>query len=148
MLVKIKEGTYLNIRNVSYIDIETKDFSYTTMGSNQLNFADFDFASREELITLFESDNAKQFLGLSNDDSSSKIYVNVETIEKVDYSMVDEGIKISIWFINDENSCTFHIKEKEGFVDKLVKEINAKLGEIKPQYVDHFQEKIWQIIVN
>lgn len=140
MLVKIKEDTYLNIKNVAYISIEEKDFSYTTIGNKELSYVDFDFISRDELIALFEGENAKQFLGLSGD--QVKIYINVETIVKVDYLEEDDGVKVHVWFINDENSYTFRIRydEHDGhdFIDRFVKCINEKLGKIEPQYVDHF----------
>lgn len=139
MLVKIKEDTYLNIKNVAYMSIEEKDFSYTTIGSKELSYVDFDFISRDELMALFDNENAKQFLGLSGD--HVKIYINVETIVKVDYAEEDGRIKAHVWFINDENPYAFSIKdeeEDEKFVDKFIKEINTRLGEIKPQYVDHF----------
>lgn len=88
---------------------------------------------------MFENENAKQFLGLSGD--HVKIYVNVETIVKVDYETENDRTKVHVWFINDENPCAFSIKsenEDEEFIDKFIKEINTRLGEIKPQYVDHF----------
>lgn len=139
MLVKIKEDTYLNIKNVAYLSIEEKYFSYTTIGSKELNYVDFDFISRDELIALFDNENTKQFLGLSGD--QIKIYINVESIVKVDYAEEDDRIKAHVWFINDEKPYAFSIKnenEDEDFTDKFTKEINTRLGEIKPQYVDHF----------
>lgn len=139
MLVKIKEDTYLNIKNVAYISIEEKEFDYTTIGSKELSYVDFDFISRDELIALFENENTKQFLGLSGD--HTKIYINIETIVKVDYATENDRIKVHVWFINDENPYAFSIKnenEDEEFIDKFIKEINKRLGEINPQYVDHF----------
>lgn len=141
MLVKIEEGTYLNIKNVAYISIEEKDFSYTTMGSKSLSYVDLGVISRDELISLFESENAKkQFLGLSGD--RVKIYLNVETITKVDFEAGDEGVKVHVWFINDDNPYTFHIKydehDDDNFIDRFIKEINERLGRMEPQYVDHF----------
>ena len=55
MLVKIKEDTYLNIKNVAYLSIEEKDFSYTTMGNKELSYVNFDFISRDELISASSS---------------------------------------------------------------------------------------------
>jgi len=139
MLVKIKEDTYLNIKNVAYISIEEKEFDYTTIGSKELSYVDFDFISRDELIALFENENTKQFLGLSGD--HTKIYINIETIVKVDYATENDRTKVQVWFINDENPYAFSIKNEnkdEEFIDRFIKEINTRLGEINPQYVDHF----------
>lgn len=140
MLVKIKEDTYLNIKNVAYISVEEKDFSYTTIGSKELSYVDFDFISRDELIALFENENAKQFLG-GLSDGQVKVYLNVEAIVKVIYETENDGTKVYIWFINDENPYAFRVKNEnkdEEFIDKFIKDINEILGEIKPQYVDHF----------
>lgn len=139
MLVKIKEDTYLNIKNVAYISIEEKDFSYTTIGNKELSYVDFDFISRDELIALFEDDNAKQFLGLSG--GQVKIYLNVEAIVKVIYETENDGTKVHVWFINDENPYAFRVKNEnkdEEFIDKFIKDINERTGKMEPQYVDHF----------
>lgn len=140
MLAKIEENTFLNIKNVAYISIEEKDFGYTTMGNKELTCVEFGVISRDDLIVLFENEDVKKkFLGLSGD--HVKIYINVETIVKVDYDKEDDGVRVRVWFINDESPYAFSIKnenEDKNFIDKFIKEINERLGKMEPQYVDHF----------
>ena len=135
MLIEIEKDTYLNIKNVAFLTINEKNFGYTTIGSQNLRYVDFGFISRDELIDLFKGENTKQFIGLNYENANS--YINVETIIKVRFEAENDIIKAHIWFVNDEIPYIVGSKDEE-FIDKFIKEIEEKLGEVKAQYVDHF----------
>ena len=141
MLVKVEEGTYLNIKNISYMIIEGKECQYTEVGNSNLKSFEFGFISKETFLTFIDNDS--KFIGMNGSKdliyvNKDLIYVNIEAITKINYSDEDSGkVRVSIWFINDENSYTFNVNDRD-MLDKIINKINDQLGLEKSVYVDHF----------
>ena len=134
MLIKVEEGTYLNIKNISYMIIEGKDCQYTEVGNSNLKSFEFGFISKETFLSFIDNDS--KFIGMNG--SKDLIYINIEAITKINYSDEDSGkVRVSIWFINDENSYTFNVNDRD-MLDKIINKINEQFGLEKSVYVDHF----------
>ena len=134
MLIKVEEGTYLNIKNISYMIIEGKECQYTEVGNSNLKSFEFGLITKETFLTFIDNDS--KFIGMNG--FKDLIYVNIEAITKINYSDEDSGkVRVSIWFINDENSYTFNVNDRD-MLDKIINKINEQLGLEKSVYVDHF----------